>query len=464
VILDLLRGDELTACFFELDPYPEPNWLGHALMAMVQAIAPAYVAEKVLILAFVIGLPLSFRYCIRQFPAHDPLLVSLIFPFLMSYPLRMGFFNFCLGLPLMLLTVGRWRSILAGKIRAGFMATSVLLLLLYFSHLLVALVTIALLAGLTLLSNAPPLRGKPLRVLIFSSFPVIVLSTLFFVLHGDERQEPSRFALAQILEWTIDGRPFVSLSEDEIPYTRTMAVAMLAASVIALAVYRLGRSGGRGATLWWLASGAALMAAFALPDAMASGRFLTPRLLFFVMLFLCVALATTGTPRWLAVPLVAVVMAADLAALPAHHERTASLVRDVEEFVALSEQCPDHAVLLPLNYSDNWMHSNLACYLGAMKGPVVLDNYEAATPHMPIRWREGMAPYDRIGDFHSSTTPCVSLNAFQQYGPASVRLISTWRMPTNGSDSCAAKIQLALSTTATELLGQTGSARLFRSK
>lgn len=465
VILDLLRGDELTGRFFEINPFPEPNWLGHAIMAAVQAIAPAFVAEKVIVLGFALGLPLAFRYCARQFEGHDPLLALLIYPFIMSYPLRMGFFNFCLGLPLMLLTIGAWRACLSGRSRGGVGRFTLLLLVLYFSHLAVALVTLALMIGLTLQHGertGPQAARTGFQTLALSSLPLLILAALFFLLHSGDGPVSSRFAFTLILQWIADGRPFVSLSDDEVPYTRVIAMALLIAAIVVLVLHVRDRSLGRLEATWWLASAGGFVAAFVLPDAMASGRFLTPRLLLFAMLFLGLAISTASPPRWLAIPLVVAVTAADLLVLVKHHERTASLVRDVQEFTALASACPDDAVLLPLNYSDNWMHSNLACYTGAIRGTIVLDNYEAATPHMPIRWREGQEPYAAIGDFHSSNRPCIDLNGFRAYAPNATLLLSTWKMPEVPEDSCTVSLRAQL-----DALGPgqgAGAARSFKLK
>ena len=86
VILDLV-----------LNPFPEPNWLGHAIMASLMTVAPAHVAEKIIFMLIIGGTAWAFRRLTLTLSPHRPWLSWLVMPFLLTYTLRMGFINFCLG-------------------------------------------------------------------------------------------------------------------------------------------------------------------------------------------------------------------------------------------------------------------------------------------------------------------------------------------------------------------------------
>src|SRR5205823_2262491 len=114
-------------------------------------------------------LPLAMRYAAgsntslavssSQFPPRRFLLASssslialLSFPFIYSYPLHMGFYNFCIGVVLTFVTLGYARRH-ARPADANFGPRAVialLLLLLYFSHILAWCITVGALFGFAL--------------------------------------------------------------------------------------------------------------------------------------------------------------------------------------------------------------------------------------------------------------------------------------------------------------------------
>jgi len=95
VLRDYGRPDRgLLREYYSLNWWPNPNWLGHFVMAVLMAVMPPVAAEKVLLTGYVVGLPLAVRYALGVLdPASRPL-AFLAFPFVYSYALHMGFYNF----------------------------------------------------------------------------------------------------------------------------------------------------------------------------------------------------------------------------------------------------------------------------------------------------------------------------------------------------------------------------------
>src|SRR5262245_57965577 len=48
ILLDLLLGHETFSPYFQIDPFPEPNMLGHLALAALMTALPALLAEKAL--------------------------------------------------------------------------------------------------------------------------------------------------------------------------------------------------------------------------------------------------------------------------------------------------------------------------------------------------------------------------------------------------------------------------------
>src|SRR5262245_37251957 len=120
-----------------------PNWFVFFLLADVLRFLSLPVAEKVLLSAYVILLPLAARYALRAVRPGAGFLAFLSFPFVYNFLLNMGFYNFCFSLAAFLFSLGYW---LRHRGRLGIRHTAVLALLIlwtYFCHP----VTLAVLVG-----------------------------------------------------------------------------------------------------------------------------------------------------------------------------------------------------------------------------------------------------------------------------------------------------------------------------
>jgi hypothetical protein len=285
--------------------------------------------------------------------------------------------------------------------------------------------------------------------LLLIALPVIALAIWYFASHHGEARADARIPFPELLQWIVDGRPFITFGYDELSYSRPIGWAIMIAAIGVAAVPKLSAGAITGGRRIWLAAALGSMAlAFLLPDAMASGRILTPRLMLFAWLFAAIGLASVELRSWVRIPVLAVVLVADLFALRNQIVRTGELNADVEEYTAITAGLAPGTVLLPLNYSDNWFHSNFICYAGAATGAIVLDNFVAATPTSPLIWHPEALPYDAIGTFASSNTPCVRLDGYRQRQGIAVDRVSTWAMRPDLVDSCTVDVRTQLAATA----------------
>ena len=85
-----------------------------------------------------------------------------------------------------------------------------------------------------------------------------------------------------------------------------------------------------------------------------------------------------------------------------HNDETKVLSSDAEEATSAEFMMEENTVLLPLNYSNNWMHINYGSYVVTEKAIVNLDNYEATKPHFPLLWKKGESVYDLMKHYGES--------------------------------------------------------------
>ncbi|HMT30208.1 MAG TPA: hypothetical protein PKD91_13115, partial [Bacteroidia bacterium] len=106
-----------------------------------------------------------------------------------------------------------------------------------------------------------------------------------------------------------------------------------------------------------------------------------------------------------------------------------------QEVINLSHELTPGSVLLPLNYSGNWLHTNLSNYIGAERNILVLDNYEAKFTEFPIEWNPDKAPQDYAGNFTQSLNPSVTVEIFEQKAKVKIDYISRWFYAQASKDS-----------------------------
>lgn len=474
IVQELLGGDAFIGRFFTINPFPEPNWLGHAIMAGTLSIAPAHIAERVVMLLYVVGLPLAFRFAVRRWGARSDWPALLVFPFIYCFTFRIGFLNFSLGLPVLLLAIGLGRAYAQRTSPRAAWALALVLLALYFAHLTCFLLAFALLLGRPVWEALVDQRGSfvarsvaawiAVRGPLLCAGPALLLTVAFFASHHDARASLSRLPTTELLHWLINGRPFVALGPNEEPFARAIAWAM-AGLTVALLLARPWRSDAafKRNLFWAVAALAMVLAYFVLPDQMATGGVVSVRLLLFAYLLWAIWLGVQVYRRVILSVGLVTILVADLLLLRIHLENTRSLTSELNELLSVAGAVPEHAVVLPLNYSGNWLHSNFHCYIGALRKAVVLDNFCARTPHMPVRWNEGAEPTDALGNFTTSDRPCVNTTAYAVAGEAMVDHVLTWKMNDSMTDSCAADVRRQLAADfVTVAVSPNGDARLYR--
>jgi len=386
-----------------------PNLFIFFLMGRVLAFVSVPVAEKILLTAYVLLLPLSVRYALRAVKPRAVFLALLAFPFVYNFFFQMGFFNFCFSLAAFFFAVGFWLKH-ADEMGPGRTAILALLLLwVYFCHpvtLVVTVVTLLTTAGWRTLL-APALWQGARRWLLAPSLaclPALILMASFVGSRADRqismmpmwtkvRNLASLHSLASLTLWTV-------------PLAIAVAVLFYALAVLCLKARR-----GRpleAADGLLLAVAVLTVAFFASPDRFSAGGIINDRLLLFPFL---VSILWFGTfdhtaRRRLAVQIAAAGMA--LAFLGLFAWKYGELNRSLAEIAAAGDHVePDHTLLF-LSYAHQgedgrsklafrtWPFVHAGGYIGARKRLVDLSLYEASSDFFPLYFRPALDPYRHL--------------------------------------------------------------------
>nr|MDQ3100360.1 hypothetical protein [Bacteroidota bacterium] len=450
LIKQLLGGDRFLAQFLEFSSFPEPNWSGHAIMAALSTFLPANWVEKGLVGIIFIGTALGFRSIWKALAERAPIGSVLIFPFLCAYTLRIGFFNFSISIVALLICIAyglRGRESTSVKRIIGL---SILFGIVYFSNALTTLIAIGAIIILIGIDHyrSPKSRSKFWRTLLpvlLASFPWLLLIAFFLLRHSTEGATAS-LPFEQLIAMWWNGSVFTFQTGTSMVVAARVITLCLATLFILALIERLRNKGPRSIAItdgFVLIAFLSLVAFFILPDKAASGSIISIRYFLFVHLFLALWIASQRWTLWMQLLIVPFVIA-DLWLVRADHHFTGELNDAVIEMRSVLPNVKSGSIVLPLLYTDNWLHSNFSNYLGTERSIMVIDNYEAMTPHFPLRWKDEHRAPNSPRSFFNSNRPCIAIDSLERSMQLRFDHVLRWQIAPGIQDSCTTDLTAQL--------------------
>ena len=108
ILGDLTTGSATWGGYFVRRPGFPPYMLHNLILLAAQAVVPPLVAEKILVVLCITALCFGFRYAVHALRPEATWSTLFIFPVALHKSLYMGFYNFSLGLGIMLFLCGVW--------------------------------------------------------------------------------------------------------------------------------------------------------------------------------------------------------------------------------------------------------------------------------------------------------------------------------------------------------------------
>lgn len=421
--------------FFIFNHEPVPNWSGHIILTFFNLFLPAFIAEKILLLFYLIGLPYAFRGLIKEIHPEGILVSYFIFPFTFSFLFILGFYNFSLAILFMIITL---RFYMRNEEQMFSIKNSFILFifinLTYFSHIFVFALLLLFLGvqilyklAINLIQNSVPFRKEfnlALRktgILFLSAlFPLILFINYFYI-----RQDSGAnnfLETSELLSWLKNIRPIIALS---IPSEEvfTKKILYLIVFVFALALFDRIRtfikSGGepslktkfrniiKVSDFWLIITVIILLLYFVLPDSNSSAGYVSIRLGLIFFIILTIWLACQKYQKWLIIPVVAAVLFLNLKLNIYYSKSMKELNKIAINCNAASSYIPENSIVLPLRYSDLWLAGHYSNYLGIDKPMIILENYECGTGYFPLKWNNDSIPNTLLGNIESNKISCL---------------------------------------------------------
>lgn len=380
---------------FERNGEAVPNRFIYFVLADVLRFVSVPAAEKILLSAYVILLPLAVRYAVAGVAAENAFLAVLALPFTFNFLLDMGFYNFSLSLVAFFVALGWW---LRHRDRFGPWAALVfagLSMWVYFCH------GVALVALLATVGTAA-LAKRDLRSLAWLALASLPAAALTVSYAGELGGYRGWLPLPDRL-WRLGTLNALVAIDSRID----LLAALLAVALAAVAFRLLTRKHQQ--TGLGLAVLALLVLALAAPQAMGIGNFITDRLVLFPYMVLIPWLAAFehGSRSRLGLEILGAAIALGMLGLlvPRWHEVNLYLA----EMTPALERVEPGSTYLPLAFSWEgeapdggpvvhrvypFLHAG--DHVSARRSVANLNLFAAGTDAFPIRYRPGRDPFTHL--------------------------------------------------------------------
>jgi hypothetical protein len=453
VMQELGSGSPDFARVFEIDTRPYPNWMSHALLWLALAVAPPLVAEKIVLSAIVL---LFLAGCWMLAGAVDRgsrVYAFLAMPLAFNLLLQMGFYNFMLATALMMIAVAYWwrTSTVDRASRGPSIILAALLVLAYFAHPIPTAVAILFISV-----AAIALRRRVLLTHL-ALVPALLMLAWFAMRPSAEAATWNWNGMVTMWQPLMRVLLLLTLDPRQIAFGTALGIVFGGLIVITLALENIDRQRRRvivrGRDVFLALTAIAVILYLAAPLGANGDLMLKARFLLFPYLIVLPWL----TPRLGRLPLAivfALLAAANVLFIRDGWKRNDKFIAQA---IAPLYAAEPNRTMLALVFDRSSPHATVAVlshavsYAAAERRLIDLGNYEAATGHFPVAFRDGIV---RPGIFAIESAP-------QDFDPtpylATLDYIYTWKMPVGS----ALETRLLENY---ELTAGDGNARLYRRK
>ncbi|NOU47043.1 MAG: hypothetical protein HOO86_08280 [Bacteroidales bacterium] len=422
--------------YFSFNDHISPNWTGHLILSFFLLFLPAFLAEKIILLCWLIGFPLSIRYLYKTLGITTNYSIYLIFPFTYSYLFYFGFYNFNIALVLYFIALSsviRFGNDYSAKRAIKLMLISTLICmshLFIFAILLLTIFFFKLKDIVILFKCEKQVRSdliKHFLVLFFSILPGLIILVKFAFTGNSGVNSSVYLSVGDILNSLKYIMPAKGINYDEYSVVTRLLLYIFTFLILyhtLSAIYQkiVNKRNILKNTTWILLSLLILLLTFILPDSNASFGFISSRFMLIFFLFLIISIGSQKLPISFQVLLFVVINFVNFSILVHNYRSVSNGCLLSKEIITASKLIKPYSTILPVNTSEKHLYSHISNYLGSEKPVVILENYEATLDYFPLKWNYRELPecfgtnqnyaFDLMNPHTYSYNPCIDYILF----------------------------------------------------
>jgi hypothetical protein len=383
--------------FYQIRSALIPNWTSHALLALFMQFVSPLTAEKLLLTGYIFLMAAALLYLTTTLDKDAKPLACLGFPYIYNGLFVMGFYNFNLGIGLMLMSIGYWWRNVRNNGYRTILILGILMLLLYLTHplaLSLAMFSLFMITVLNLADHSITPRRALLGLIPF------IIPTLLLLCHMEGGAwQWGDWPFNRLWSFFWENGALVYHSPHQMIPARLLTwtfVALVLYSLMKEHVFR--KDGGNRFRLhrkdfFLFLSLAFLIFYFIFPDRMSGGAVIKGRLSYlpFLIIIPWIGWNMPKMARNLVGAMLMVLSVAYLGQASVYHKR---LSNELEVYMSGVDVIEPGSVMLPLCFDAVGSGHLIGAfqhpvgYYGCLSGGIDLGNYEAGTGHFPTIFRE----------------------------------------------------------------------------
>ncbi len=415
VFKDLIcHPHSVFANYFEINKVPNPNWLVTVFYSLFMMVFPAFVAEKIFLVIYVLFLPLSFRFLIRQINPNSSFIALLIFPLIYNITLYLGFFNFCFSIILFFYATGYWLKYQGLISIKRFFVFLFLVTLTYFSHP-VSFVILCMMIGVFIVSewvhdirirnNASLFVSQRISIFILSLLPSIIFFVMFFRGSGTETVFTRRYVKVYIID-QLQNYGLYFMGKTDLRICTVFAAILVFFFIYNLAIRIKNKRFYRLDILYLFFALFSILTFFS-PEEIAGGSVILIRLILYSNIIAIICISAYSYPENLKKYSAYLFFAFAIFWLGFRSYHFLDEQSEFHEFMSLENNIPKGKTLLPFIIQksnpdgspvdttrdiDINIFQHAANYISLEKKLICLANYEAEQSYFPIKWKAEKSP------------------------------------------------------------------------
>jgi len=421
VLIDLLKSNDLVSQFFKINSVVVGYWISHILLALLNWILPAWLAEKLFILICIIGLAFAFRYFVRSFTNKTTYLFLLIIPFLNHQYLLYGYYAFSMAWIFFFLTLGYFfRSYNKSGVKPA-VILSILLVLTFLTHMIVFAFTLFVIGAYILYDTAhfsgyvdikSFIKKTLLRFLkyFFIVIPASILAAIYYKhVAGIKMVAVEKVFTSTLLwEYVRDFKFLVAFNHIiESPFNRVLFVVTAVLFLYSIVVLILEISGRKKEEkslikiklFLFIISCLVFTIYFAAPDLFGTGSLKIRILVFFFFLIISIVVLTK-VPSWIQFISALIIMWYLIGIFSVRKATYLDLSKQAKDFEFVESRMKENSIYFQIHTIKNWNNEHFPLFTGSDKTLINVRNPQCRG-HFPIVWNWKEIPAAMMGSYSS---------------------------------------------------------------
>ncbi|MFC2090634.1 hypothetical protein ACFLT1_07620 [Bacteroidota bacterium] len=389
---NLMKGNELISTFYTVNSNIVGYWTGHFLLSIFTMFLPSWLAEKLFLTLYVLGMVYAFRFLVKSINREKGNFISyIIFPFVYHMFILLGYYAFSLAAIFFFVGFGYYiRHMEAFKLK-HVLVFSILLFVLFLTHGLVylffGLSFVIFYIGISIHSFLREDGNLTLKnwlrrsaILMLAFLPSLFVWSLYIrnVLSLDSTVAASATPFKELLEYILRIRQLVGFHHrwESIAY---IPLFILIASSSFLTIWHFIKQL-NGDTrkllklfsiqhIWLIIAVSFILLYFLAPDRISAGS-LTNRFALYFFFLIITWLSMQKFSKTVQVLSLFILLFCVTFARGIHMDFYHRLNRDIKELTALTEHMEPNTIVDYRQASNNWVHGHFQLY-AALDAPYV---------------------------------------------------------------------------------------------